>query len=224
MPLYALNNNLISQKSFDNLKYNSVPECRAQIQTHLKVINNQTYPKICWDILNTIKSDASTDNPYDIRIKKAYDFSLLGHYLNTNKLKVFLGTTQKQWSESDTRVFNLLYSDDILTTQWKIRELMDNQIKVLIYNGDKDLLVNYMGTEQWLEQIAKGNDQYAAIPNWLSVPINDLTIESSVVGKIQQQGLLTYIRVNNAGHLIPMDQPKNAFNFFNQFIANNLKG
>lgn len=223
MPLYALNNNLISQKSFENLTNNTTPECIEQIRGDLKVVNDQTYPKICWDILDTIKNEASTNNPYDIRIKKAYDFSLLGHYLNTTKLQNFLGTTQKKWRENDNSVFNLLYSNDIATTKWKIRELLVNEIRVLIYNGDKDLLVNYIGTEKWLQQMTSGNEQYPAIHGWLPNPINELAIASKTIGKIQQQGKLTYIRIENAGHLVPMNQPENAYNFFNQFIANSLK-
>jgi len=219
---FAYDNKLIDHAAYSQIKNSMFPSCKQKILAELNLEGPSKYPDVCWEILHLIKKQASTENIYDIRLKDEYDFSLLNQYLNTPNVRAFLNTPSKQWSQSDTPVFNTLYSNDILTTQWKVRNLLDNNVPVLIYNGDKDLLLNYLGTEQWLYEMSQGNDEFSLIGNWQATPSNDFQVNSNIVGKSQKSGLLTYIRIFNSGHLVPMDQPLVAKTIFDQFINGTL--
>ena len=45
-------------------------------------------------------------------------------------------------------------------------------------------------------------------------------VEQDVAGYVRSYGNLTEIMVRNAGHFVPMDQPKWALDMFNRFIFN----
>ena len=70
-----------------------------------------------------------------------------------------------------------------------------------------------MGTDAWIESVNWSyKDAFLRQPRipWMN--------EGSWAGHIRQFAQLTQVLVNGAGHLVPMDQPKNALALLNNFI------
>ncbi|KAJ2411404.1 hypothetical protein GGF47_006299, partial [Coemansia sp. RSA 2524] len=44
-------------------------------------------------------------------------------------------------------------------------------------------------------------------------------VGSEKAGEVKASNGLTFLKVYNAGHMVPMDQPVNAFNMINQWLA-----
>ncbi|CAG8689343.1 6601_t:CDS:10, partial [Ambispora leptoticha] len=75
-------------------------------------------------------------------------------------------------------------------------------VKILIWTGDKDAILNHIGIE-W----SIGNLTWAGATGFLenvTRPICDA--KNQVVGKIQTERNLTYILIHNAGHFLTADQ------------------
>ena len=85
----------------------------------------------------------------------------------------------------------------------------------MIYAGDKDYICNWLGNEAWTKELDwKLKDEYGNAPtrSWL----NSFTGEMS--GTAKNYGPLTFLRVYEAGHMVPHDQPENSLDMVNRWI------
>lgn len=90
-----------------------------------------------------------------------------------------------------------------------------NNIKVLIYNGQNDVVVNNAGVLQYLNSL-----NWPGIQAWKRTPKQIWTINHSVRGWAKVSGNLWFAMVNGAGHMVPTDQPESAFSLIGHFLNN----
>lgn len=90
-----------------------------------------------------------------------------------------------------------------------------NNIKVLIYNGQNDVVVNTAGVLQYLNSL-----NWPGIQQWKRAPKQIWTYDHSVRGWAKVSGNLWFALVNGAGHMVPSDQPESAFSLIGHFINN----
>lgn len=88
-------------------------------------------------------------------------------------------------------------------------------IKVLLYNGQDDYVVNTAGVLQYINSLGWEN-----INSWKRAKKINWTIGGQVKGWAKQAGNLWFVLVNGAGHLVPTDQPESAFNMLGHFMHN----
>lgn len=86
-------------------------------------------------------------------------------------------------------------------------------IKVLIYNGQHDVVVNNPGVLQYLNSL-----NWEGIAQWKRTAKSIWTRYGQVKGWAKVSGNLWYVHVNGAGHMVPTDQPEAAFNLLGRFI------
>jgi cathepsin A (carboxypeptidase C) len=96
----------------------------------------------------------------------------------------------------------------------EITKIINHNIKVLVYSGDKDFVCNWRGGEAWTNSLNWNkseefkNQKYTV---WFD--------ENRAVGEYKSVDNLKFLRIYNAGHLVPMDQPDVALKMFNNFIS-----
>lgn len=94
--------------------------------------------------------------------------------------------------------------------------MLDNtDLEVLVYSGDKDWICNWRGGEAWTAATKwKHSHEFneAKYSKWMN--------EGEAAGEMRQYGNLHFLRVYEAGHMVPMNQPKNALNMIDHFIKN----
>jgi len=166
-------------------------------------------------------------NPYDMRIKCAkpplcYDFSNVGTYLDRPEVRAALGVGDRKWSSCNhvVAIAFELGGDWMKSYQQMIPDQLENGVRVLIYAGDQDYICNWLGNQAWTQVLPwSGQKAFAA-----TKPVNwtDPTMQE-VGGTIQQSDTFTFLRVFNAGHMVPRDQPAQALAMINAFTANKLK-
>lgn len=100
----------------------------------------------------------------------------------------------------------------------RVEYLLSKDLPVLIYNGQNDIIVETPGTLRWVEQIVY-KDQDAFRNTDFSV----WKVDGKVAGSQKSAGKLSFKIVNNAGHLVPMDQGYNALSMVRDFITANTK-
>jgi carboxypeptidase C (cathepsin A) len=90
------------------------------------------------------------------------------------------------------------------------------RMKVLIYNGQDDFVVNTAGVLNYLNSL-----NWEGVPAWKRTRKQIWTIHGEVKGWAKVAGNLWFVLVNHAGHMVPTDQPEAAFNMLGHFIFDN---
>lgn len=203
---YALQNGLIVQSQADYLNSDVFPRCQREIEESI-ASSTTNYPQSCGEIYNYVADSALNINFYDVRGFANYDLRGLGCYLNNAAIKTSLGIASgDSWGENNSQILNARAGDAIYTTTPLIKKALTNNIRVLIYHGEKDLLINHIGAETWL------NSEFGL------TGLIDWHIGDKLVGQNASSGLLSYSLIFNAGHLVPYDQPQASLQMFEQFV------
>jgi serine carboxypeptidase-like clade 1 len=88
--------------------------------------------------------------------------------------------------------------------------LVDHGYYVLIYSGDVDACVPYVGSERWTANLG-----YAETDAWQPWTINDQV--AGYVTYYEKQ--FTFLTVKGAGHMVPEYQPEAALNMIQRYLA-----
>lgn len=83
----------------------------------------------------------------------------------------------------------------------------------MIYNGQLDVIIAFPQTENFLNQLDwSGKYLYGMAPRKI------WKVENDVAGYVREAKNLKQIMVRNAGHILPYDQPKWAFDMIQRFV------
>ena len=121
------------------------------------------------------------------------------------------------WQACDSSVYRSLMADMVKNYQSWVADLLDgdDEIRVLVYAGDVDYLVNYLGCEAWpLRLDWRGKKGYN------SAEKNPWKVGGKPAGLLRSYKNLAFLQVFQAGHMVPMDKPKEALEMLNSFIFN----
>lgn len=95
----------------------------------------------------------------------------------------------------------------------KVQYLIDNKVGVLAYSGDKDFICNWRGGEAWTNTL-KINEETLSNQDY-----SPWIVDGDEAGEFKTIENFTFLRVYDAGHMVPMDQPKNSLEMFKKFIS-----
>ena len=165
---------------------------------------------------------ASGMNPYDMRVKCAkpplcYDFSNVANYLGQKAVKAALGVPEsRNWADCNRAValsFELS-GDWMQSFQDKLPDQLASGIRVLVYAGDQDYICNWLGNQAWTREMKwPGKAAFGA------AEVTEWKVHGQPAGTIQTASNFTFLRVYDAGHMVPRDQPVNALAMVKSFIA-----
>jgi len=174
----------------------------------------------CNMVLETALQYAGNVNVYDIRKKcnpqpLCYDLSAISNYLDQASIRKKLGVGNIAWETCNTKVYSKLENDFEQSYLFDIPQLLSGGVRVLIYNGNYDLICNFYGTSDYLSQMQWSGQ--SVFNNAKNVTWN---YNNKVAGTARTAQGLTYVVVNNAGHMVPHDQPANALDLLTRFLTN----
>lgn len=116
------------------------------------------------------------------------------------------------WVECNARVGRALNTgDDVGTGTMEpasvtlLPGLLAQNVEVLIYAGDQDLICNYLGLEKMLDHLSWSGGQGFSQP--ANTAGKTWYLNDQAVGKWVSERKLTYVRVYNASHMVPFDAP-----------------
>lgn len=91
---------------------------------------------------------------------------------------------------------------------------LDAGIKVMLYYGKTDTACNYKGGLKMADTISwSGKSAFS------STPLTAWQVGGAQAGQIKSSGGLTFIQVEQAGHMVPMDQPAASSAIIGQVLA-----
>ncbi|KAL4110141.1 hypothetical protein PRIC1_001834 [Phytophthora ramorum] len=121
------------------------------------------------------------------------------------------GELPMKWEECQSFISHNF--DRTFSSLDKYRKLLGNDLEVLIYSGDADSVVNFIGTQRWITEDA-GLALKPASPwrAWLGP-------DDQIAGYQQRFELgLTFKTVKGAGHMVPAVRPLHGLHLFDCFL------
>lgn len=148
-------------------------------------------------------------------------FGSIKSYLDRSDIKTALGVNPSVKFELCNNAINNDFQgsgDWMKPYVYKLTNLLNNGIRILAYAGDTDFMVGWMGVRAWTMNVDwKGKENYNK-QNDTDWKMNNGT----VAGTIRKSSNLAFVRLFNAGHMAPYDQPKATLDMFNRWISNSL--
>eukprot|EP01017_Pseudomicrothorax_dubius_P049836 TRINITY_DN9328_c0_g1_i1.p1 TRINITY_DN9328_c0_g1~~TRINITY_DN9328_c0_g1_i1.p1 ORF type:complete len:340 (-),score=60.53 TRINITY_DN9328_c0_g1_i1:122-1141(-) len=111
-------------------------------------------------------------------------------------------------------LFGVFGRDASTSMSWKVEALM-GKIKILIYSGEDDIIVNTLGTSNWVSKAKYPPDMKA---NWARVKKQSWKVDGKKVGTVMINKNFYYAIVFNSGHMVPLDTPKPAYDMMARFM------
>ncbi|CAI8028705.1 Serine carboxypeptidase-like (Fragment) [Geodia barretti] len=158
-------------------------------------------------------------NVYDIREKcehppLCYNMDNITEFLNKPEVMEDLGVKRK-WEACRKIEELLLIGDWVHSFQSAAGIVLGHGRRVVAYSGKDDFICNYLGGKDWVES-TKWSGQSA----FDNAPFKNWTVSGHLAGSVKTGGGLTFIEVENAGHMVPMNQPEAALVILNKTIHN----
>lgn len=222
---FALEHQLVKQAEYDVMKA-AVKPCQALIkecqQTPLGIVDCENAYVVC-NYAEVVPIELTGINLYDVREKcqvppLCYDFSRLEALAKDSSFMTALGVRGHSWKECNriTEEKLVLAGDWMLQYQQSIPSLLASGGRVMIYAGEDDFICNWLGNVEWTKvMVWPGQAAYNAAPN-----ITWTAKDGSVAGSTVSANNFTFVKVLNAGHMVPMNQPENALDMMLRFIRN----
>ncbi|KAJ3302481.1 Cell death protease, partial [Blyttiomyces sp. JEL0837] len=153
----------------------------------------------------------------------------LAYYLNQPAVRAALHVDTVQtaiaghplaWVECSDPVYYILMGNDtgVFSSYTVIPKLLDAGLPIVMWNGNTDTVCNYVSNEMIINGMTWGGKKGfstgawpPATPNWL--------VNGKAAGYKTARSGLTYLRVFNAGHMVPFNQPVAALDIVQTMFA-----
>lgn len=162
-------------------------------------------------------------NVYDIRTNCEDSENLcypqmgwISKYLNSEDVMEALGAEVDTFESCNFDINrNFLFNGDWMKPyHYAVPHLLESGVPVLIYAGDKDFICNWLGNQAWTNAL-----EWAGAEEFRAAKTLDWTLDGETVGTVQNAGNFTFLRVFEAGHMTPYDQPLAALDLVNKWIS-----
>ena len=155
----------------------------------------------------------------------APDATPLGGYfvqwLNWPEVRAQIHVGDRAYAPSNRTVEAHLKADWLRGVVGMLVPLLEHY-KVLIYNGQNDVILGPPLTEQCLSRVQwSGREAYNAAPKlvWRLPTMGPGSQLPDVAGYAREVGNFTQVVVRGAGHMVPSDQPQRALDLISRFVA-----
>jgi len=125
-----------------------------------------------------------------------------------------LGVRGHSWTQCQSGVDGSLAKDENRNLEKEIPAILAANINVLVYSGVYDFMCNWFGGQAWTNAV-----QWPGQSQFNSTSYVDWVITSgSTAGEFKNVDNFTFLKVYNAGHMVPMNQPQAALEMLNTFL------
>lgn len=160
-------------------------------------------------------------NVYDVRIKCAvpplcYNFSNVDTFLAQPEVQAALGVTDRTWQDCNRLVdLALVFAGDwMLNLAAEVPAILASGVRVVVYSGEYDFICNWYGGNAWtnaLEWPGQQSFNTATNTTWI--------VDGAEAGSSRTAQGFTFVRVKDAGHMVPLNQPVNALDLLARVIS-----
>jgi len=203
-----------------------LPECRRLL---LECERPPREPRTCLEAFETcVMSQLSQimmtrRNFYDLRkgcadgYPMCYNFSQEAEFLRDPQVQAALGVRPGRGWETCNRSILLAF---VMSGDWlqrfdqRVAELLGAGVRVLVYNGDADFMVDWIGSKSWAAEL-----EWPHRDAWAAARDVPFVVSGIVRGLERTAAGLTFLQLYNAGHFVPQDQPEAALAMLREFLS-----
>lgn len=152
--------------------------------------------------------------PAPLKARSCTDFSAHGEaYLNQPSVLSAAHMVKQpfRWSACDADPY-LSYNSTRRNLPRDTYPFLIENIKVTIYNGDKDVSIPYTGDEAWTEGMG-----YGVKSPWHAWTYGDHQVAGYAT--VYERNDFAFVTVKGAGHLMPEDAPEQAFEMIRRVVS-----
>ncbi|ODV59709.1 carboxypeptidase C PRC1 [Ascoidea rubescens DSM 1968] len=145
------------------------------------------------------------------------DLKNIDNYLNQDFVKNAVGADVDYYESCNMDINrNFLFNGDWMKPYHNaVTKLLNQNLPVLIYAGDKDFICNWLGNNAWSNDLPyKHHTQYSA-----KSLQKFITNDGEEAGEFKNYKNFTFLRLFNGGHMVPYDQPNSSLDMFNRWIS-----
>lgn len=143
------------------------------------------------------------------------ELQLIERFLNRTEIMQILGVEVESFELFKYRIADAFINtgDWFMPVQKYVPDLLA-EIPILVFAGDSDYICNWLGNQAWTNALEwPGHDAFN------SASVTELkTASGEPYGTVKHANGLAFIRVFQAGHLVPYDQPEASLDFLNRWI------
>lgn len=136
--------------------------------------------------------------------------------LNNEKVRRSVHVGNLPFHDSGKVVYHL--TNDILKSVAPWVSKLLSHYRILVYNGQLDIIVAYPLTERFLNHL-----NFSSAHEYRIAKRKIWKVDGEIAGYYKVAGNLTDAMVRDAGHMVPKDQPKWGLQLIRLFIANKFK-
>jgi len=205
--------NLIDETMYAQINQ-TYQACQADIQSQ----NWNQAESDCQSLLPDVLSVAGNINVYNIDLQcnpppLCYDLTNITNYLNQESVQYLLGVHNITWEACNDQVNGNFGVDELESYAYHVTTLLEANVPVFVYSGMLDLICNYIGGDMWTTQLEwSGQDSFD------DLSFTDWNDNGKVVGHYRTYGGFTFMEVEDAGHMVPHDQPAVALQILQMII------
>ena len=110
-----------------------------------------------------------------------------------------------------------LMDDWMMNLEKALPAVLEAGVTVLVYVGVDDFICNVAGQDAWIKTL-----KYAGHDEFNEMQMQPWRIDGKIVGEAKSSKGLTYVKVHDAGHMVPMDQPAVALAMLNDCTSGQI--
>lgn len=161
-------------------------------------------------------------NVYDIR-GKCEDttnlcYSEMGYikdFMNKKEVMKALGAEVSSFDSCNFDVNrDFLFNGDWMLPFHKFMPGILEKIPVLIYAGDADFICNWLGNQAWTNAL-----EWEGKVGFNREKLAPYMLRDKEVGQIKSSGNFTFLRLYQAGHMVPYNQPEPSLQMLNEWLS-----
>lgn len=202
--------NRIISKSSDEHQPFQYEECESILQTILIATKNVSAEtpsnEVCMNMYSYNLRDSfpacGSNWPEEVlHVPGFFDRPGILEALNLDPTKV------PKWKECNLDVYYHLKNRKAVPSVRKLPALLDSGLKVILYNGEMDLLCNERGVLDMIDKLQWGGQRGFSSAKKYGWNYRDYeTNTDHIAGNVLFDRNLTYISVHNASHMVPNDK------------------
>ncbi|KAG5364639.1 Carboxypeptidase Y [Yarrowia sp. E02] len=212
----------------------TLAECDKLIHTCYNDVNSENCAPVggdaCAYLTLPFYNETLNINPYDItkKCEPALDNGCynasdgMTRWLELPEVLTAIGA-EHAWNGCSDTVSELYYStgDPFRPAQRDVTFMLERGLPVLIYAGAHDIICNWLGQRAWTDALP----WYGHFKFRLK-KLKPWRVDGKVAGAVKSYRGFTFLRIEDAGHMVPHDQPKPALEMINRWIKGDyeLKG
>jgi len=159
---------------------------------------------------------------YDIRLicpdslsHDCYNFSLAPIFMQQPWIRELINVGQHQWYDREVEIAVSMIVDDERSFEYDVPTILAASVRALVYSGEYDFAANYVGGEMWAQSMVWPGQK--AFNSTIATEWN--SSNGTTLGWVRSVDGFTFLKLRNAGHMVPMNIPDVALSMVQMFMS-----